>query len=418
VYRLLRWSERYTKTDMVYLASGNFWMLLGRAVGMIAGMGLTVLFANLLSQHDFGTYKYILATAGIIGAISLSALPGAQYRAIGKGLSEVIPRTVHLGVLWSLPGSIVALAVAGYYFFMGNALLGSAIVVVALAHPMLSAYGVTKILFSATGDFKRATYFNMVRTLVPVAIIAATILLSGKILFIIIAYFFSNALVNFITYRVSLQKLGIQGKNPDPEAVQGTMRYAKHLSFLGIFQLVIGQLDTFLLWHFTGPVAVATYAIALGPAKEIRSLGEQATTLLFPKLSKKSEENAARSALSRSRQIFFIYLAVATLYALIAPYLFAIFFPKYLVAVLPSQVLAFALVFQSRSLIGLFLFTHGEILHQYRTIIPPLIIRAVLLLALIPPFGLWGVVVAILLSELASALVVMWTYRNFNKRLL
>jgi O-antigen/teichoic acid export membrane protein len=414
--RILRWSEQYTKTDMVYFASGNFWILAGRAITAVTSIGLTIIFANVLSQHDFGTYKYVLATAGIIGAISLNALPGAQLRAIGKGLSEVIPRTVYLGMLWSLPGSLVALSIAAYYFFMGNPLLGTALLVVALTHPIFAASGITKILFSATGDFKTAMQFNVVRTIVPAILLASTVLLTGKILLVILVYFVSNAVVNAISYHLSLKKLGILGKNPSSESIKDTMHYGKHLSFLGALQIIFGQLDTFLLWHFAGPVVVATYAIALGPAKEFRSMSEQISTLFFPKLSRKSEETAAHSARLRSRQLFFIYLGVASLYAIAAPYVFAILFPAYLAAVLPSQILAFALVFQHRSLIDLFLFTHGELGDRYRITIPSQLLRAVLLFSLIPPFGLWGAVVAVLFSEFGSALIVIWAYRRFKRK--
>src|SRR5690606_14131318 len=64
----LRQSEKYTKVDMVYLASGNFWLTTNRVVGIGTGFMLTLAFANLLPPEIFGQYKYILALAGIIGA--------------------------------------------------------------------------------------------------------------------------------------------------------------------------------------------------------------------------------------------------------------------------------------------------------------------------------------------------------------
>ena len=35
---ILRWSERYTKTDMVYFASGNFWLITSRVIGVGSGV--------------------------------------------------------------------------------------------------------------------------------------------------------------------------------------------------------------------------------------------------------------------------------------------------------------------------------------------------------------------------------------------
>src|SRR3989344_6653654 len=101
VYRLLRWSEKYTKADMVYLVHGNFWLITGRAIAVGSGVLLTVAFANLLSPTDFGTYKYILAIAGFIGAFSLGGLSGAVTRAVARGKEHVVPAVAHTAFIWS-----------------------------------------------------------------------------------------------------------------------------------------------------------------------------------------------------------------------------------------------------------------------------------------------------------------------------
>ena len=39
-YNLLRWSEKYTKTDMVYLAQGSFWLSLGYGANIVKGLAI------------------------------------------------------------------------------------------------------------------------------------------------------------------------------------------------------------------------------------------------------------------------------------------------------------------------------------------------------------------------------------------
>src|SRR5689334_12787395 len=70
--RLLRWSERYMKTDMVYLAKGSFWLTLGQVAASASGLLLVIGFANLLPKEVYGTYKLILSLAGIIASFSLT----------------------------------------------------------------------------------------------------------------------------------------------------------------------------------------------------------------------------------------------------------------------------------------------------------------------------------------------------------
>ena len=54
IFRMLRWSERFTKTDMVYLAKGSFWMMAKQVGVSIISFGLAIAFANLLPQETYG----------------------------------------------------------------------------------------------------------------------------------------------------------------------------------------------------------------------------------------------------------------------------------------------------------------------------------------------------------------------------
>ena len=59
VYTFLRKTEKYTKTDMVYLASGGFWLSIKTALSILIALSLSIAFANLLPKETFGEYKYI-----------------------------------------------------------------------------------------------------------------------------------------------------------------------------------------------------------------------------------------------------------------------------------------------------------------------------------------------------------------------
>lgn len=412
LHRLLRWSERYTKTDMVYFASGNLWLILGRIATSGSGFFLTLGFANLLTPEAFGSYKYILAVAGFIGAFSLNGLGNAALRAIGKGQIDVIPSLFRASMLWSIPASFVALGIGGYYLFMGNATLGWALIVIAVLNPLLSNLAITKSFFIANGDFKRTTLYNTISTLIQIAVIIFSLLLTKNVLFIASTYFIINAIVGYTTYLLSMRALHVKD---DPTHLRETIAYTKHLSVLGIFQTVIGQLDQLLLWHFAGPVALATYAIALGPIRELRTLSTNITSLAFPKIAEKTKGDAAHAIRDKSKKILVVYTLITALYIFIAPHAFHFLFPRYMSAVLPSQILALSLIFQSLSLADLFLFIHGEIKDRYRIIVPSQSARAVLYLILIPLYGLYGAALAVLLAECANLLATAYAYKT-NRR--
>ena len=85
VKELLLRSEKYTKTDMLYLARGGFWLTLGQGLGIIAGLLLVIGFANLLPKEVYGNYKFILSLGGIIGAFTLTGMSIAVTQAVARG---------------------------------------------------------------------------------------------------------------------------------------------------------------------------------------------------------------------------------------------------------------------------------------------------------------------------------------------
>ena len=412
LYNILRWSERYTKTDMVYFASSNFWLLVTRGVGSVSGFALTVVFANLISPQDFGVYKYVLATAGVIGAFTLNGLGGSLTLALNRKQENVIPSAFRTGLLWSIPSTIVAFLIACYYFYMANDLLGWAFVVVALTNPLQANLTITKSLFSSTGDFKTATYYNVIRTIVQISIVIALLLLTKNILIIIIAYLGSSVGIGYITY---LHSLKIMKVTDDPTHHTEVIHYAKHLSILGTFQLVTAQIDQLLLWHFAGPVALATYSIAQGPARELRTISDNINAMALPRIASKTRQEAAHAILQKTKYLLYVYVPITVAYIVSAPFFFKLFFPKYLAAVFPSQLLALTVVLQSRALADLFIFSHGTIKDRYAITVPGQILKIVMLVLLVPFFGIIGAIISTLLSEFFVMLTITYVYRRNQK---
>ena len=79
---LLRQSEPYMKTDMVYLASGGFWLTIAMAVSMLGGFGLALAFGNLVPKEVFGNYKFVFSLAGLFGTVALTSIGTAVTRAL------------------------------------------------------------------------------------------------------------------------------------------------------------------------------------------------------------------------------------------------------------------------------------------------------------------------------------------------
>ena len=189
------------------------------------------------------------------------------------------------------------------------------------------------------------------------------------------------------------------------------------MTTLGVFSIAAQYADQFIMWHFLGPVALATYSIAQGPTKELRTFAENFTSIAFPKIAQRGPTESIKSGVvtRRGLQLFLVTLCMAAVYILIAPILFKIFFPVYMDAVWYSQLIVLGLLFSPRGFADSFLFAHSGIKDRYIIMIPNTIARIILFAVLIPLFGITGAVAAMLISELFYTCTVFALYFWFKR---
>src|SRR5215471_18973214 len=113
--RVLRWSERYTKTDMVYLVLGSVWLSGSSVMSGIISFLLALAFANLFTNDAYGTFKYALTLFGILCVACLRGMDTAVTRGAARGNDGTVTMGLRSKILYSLLGSLAALAVAAYY---------------------------------------------------------------------------------------------------------------------------------------------------------------------------------------------------------------------------------------------------------------------------------------------------------------
>lgn len=413
LYSLLRWSEKYIKADMIYIVKGQFWLVLGNTIGVVGGVLLTVVFANFLEPETFGTYKYVLALAGFISAFTLGGMGGAVMRAVALGKRNVVLPVSRISAFWSLPAAFLAFTCAGYYFWNGNIILGAGLLLAALTIPLSSVFGLYKSIMIGNKDFKNLSLSSF-RALIPVAGLITATLISGNILIIIATYFLLNILVSGSMYLWSIRKYRIVSEGANSEDIKDTARYGKHLSVMGAVSQASDSLDHLLLWHFAGPVQLATYVFALAPIRELRNFSQNIYPLVFPKFVVKTIAQMKETVPLRIKQFTLISVVTGLIYILFAPLLYTYVFPQYTNAVLLSQFLAVGLMLQGRVIIDAMLYTQSGARLRYITIGVTQGTKVLLWLILIPFYGMYGAVIGVLVAEVISALVAWWAYRKLS----
>jgi O-antigen/teichoic acid export membrane protein len=145
IYKVLRYSEKYTQTDMVYLAKGSFWLTLGQVAGSFAAFILAIAFANFLSPETYGDYKYVISIVSILAIFTLPNMSIAFIRSVSRGQEGNIEDIIKKKIQWGLIASFFALIFALYYFLKNDNYLAITFVIASLFLPIFNTFKIFNI---------------------------------------------------------------------------------------------------------------------------------------------------------------------------------------------------------------------------------------------------------------------------------
>lgn len=406
-YNLLRWSEKYFKTDMVYLAKGGSWLTLGQIVSSASSFLLAIAFANLLPKETYGIYKYILSLAGILAIPTLSGMGTALIQAVARGYEGSFIPVLKTKIRWGLLGGLASLILAGYYFYNGNTTLTISFLVSAAFLPFMDSFGIYNTLLQGRKLFDVSTKYGIIVQIIAIATLITTILFTKNLFLILLAYFSSWTLLRFIFLKITLKKFPPKDKK-DPQ----TISYGKHLSLMNIFPLIAQQLDKVLLFHFLGPVQLAIYSFAVAIPNQIKSPFKNLQVLILPKFSKRSKEEIKSTLFNKILKLGMLLIFIIILYILVAPFIYKIFFPQYLESIFYSQIFAVSIIAILAILPITFLQAKLAQKELYQFNILRAVFQIIALFILIYYFGILGAAIAGIFSEFFNLAILLFLLKR------
>ena len=409
---LLRWSERYTKTDMVYIAKAGWWANLNIVIISVASLLMSIVFANFLTPATYGLYQYLLSLSILVAAISLAGMNSAVAQAVARGYEGVLRAAVRVQFVWAVVPASLSIAAAVYYFLHGNMAVGIGLVAIGLLTPLSNAYNTYVGLLEGRREFRGSFFFN---TLVSVATYAslfvAVLWVRDAVVLIIVNLVVTTAAMAYAYYKtLSLYK-------PNDRVDPAALRYGKHLSVMDAFATVINQLDVVLVFHFLGAADVAVYSLAT-------MLPERAGTL-FGFIGNASMPKFANHSLAYIRENLFIKIgrvvlaaAVAALaYAIFAPLIFRFLFPHYLSAISFSEVYAPIIILLAVTSVTNMTLVAKRLTREIYALsfVQPLLLVG-LQIPLLIFYGIWGMIVARIVSDIVGICLALWfTYHPLGE---
>lgn len=409
-YKLLRWSEKYTKTDMVYLATGGFWLILGQILSSASSFLLAIAFANLLPKETYGNYKYILSLVGMLSILTLPGINTAVVRSIAKGYEGSFFPALKTKIKWGAIGSLAGLSVAIYYFIVPQYELAISMLIVSAFIPFTEGLVLYQSFLNGRKMVKILTKYITSVKIVSLIALVVSIYISDNLYIILIAFFLPITLMRLFFILKIKNNFSLNNKTDG-----NTVKYGKSLSWINVISIIGGQIDKVLIFNYLGAMELAVYSLAIAPLEQIKSLFKNITVLTLPKFSEQSVKNINKKAiLSKIAKLSILIILITIIYIILAPFVFKIVFPKYPEAVFYSQIFSISLISISLFIIISFFESQKMTKEIYTFNILSNIIMIATLFIFVFYFGLLGAIIARVISRFINLFISIFLFKKSN----
>lgn len=405
VNNLIVISQKYTKIDTVYFLRGGFWLSLNQLASLGTSIILGLAFANFISKDTYGTYIF---TISIFTLLSLTTLPGfetALIRAISRGQDKALVLTVKTRFLWGLLGSAVAFGLAFFYLLANNLTLGLSMLLIGIFLPLIGSTESYDPFLQGKKQFNLSARYNIISGILLAITLVGALVLSKNVVVILGIYllvsFFTNAFFLWKTKALATQKTAVD---------KGYQSYGKNLTLMSVLAVVVNYIDIPIMFHFLGAAEAAIYTVALAPPDQVKGLFKMTATLSLPKLAGQKYHEVKKNM---ARYIFFLLLssiALAICYVVLAPFGYRFLFPNYTNAIYYSQLIAISFVSFPIYLIVSALQATKQTKKLYLVNVFPPIVQLVLVVVLIPTFGIGGAIASRVIGRIFSFVYTLYLY--------
>ncbi|MBU1203287.1 oligosaccharide flippase family protein [Patescibacteria group bacterium] len=412
-FQLLKKSEKYTKTDMVYLAKGEFWLIGGQILSSASTFFLAVSFANLLPKETYGTYKYILSIFGILTISTLRGLESPLSQSIAKNYEGDFLIILKEKIKYGFFGALASFILGVYYYVNGNNILSVCFFIVSVFVPFFEPLGIYHNYLLAKKKFRQSTIYKSSSQILTTLLMIVALFVIPNIFTVILVYFFSWSVLR-IYFLIKTIKKFPPNKKKEPQAIS----YGRHSTAINVLASFIGSIDALLLFHYFGAAELAIYSFALSPVNQFSSLFDKLPTLALPKLAVRTIYEIKQIFWRRVIFLSIIGAVISLVYIFLSPILFKIFFPEYLDSIFYSQIFSLTIILTlAQSFIS-------PVLNSRLTIIPkkmlylwniPGIIFIFSAFLLINYIGIMGIILSRLAATLTTTIIGLIIWNKIKK---
>lgn len=387
IFNILRWSEKYTKTDMIYLTKGSFWLNFNNIISSIFSFVLSILFARFVSKDIYGNYQFLISLVSIIGTLTLIGMNAAVTQAVARNLEGVFKDSVKTQIRFSIIPFFVGLIISAYYFLKGNLTISIPLVIAVLLMSIGSALNTWSAFISGKKRFDSLFFQSQIINILYYGTMVLIIAFYPKTTLLVIGNYGATFIGNLICYFYTLKKFE-PNQEKEPEAIS----YGKKLSLSSILPMIALHIDNVLIFHLLGSQNLAIYAFASNIPEKFMSLVRPISIIAMPKIAEKAIGWEKKFFIQKLFRFAFLVTTMSIFYILISPSIYKNFFPTYTESIIFSQVYILAAAFAaitSFCLASIFA-SRSSSIFKFNIWNPVINILTIVTGAYL--FGIWGVV--------------------------
>jgi O-antigen/teichoic acid export membrane protein len=193
------------------------------------------------------------------------------------------------------------------------------------------------------------------------------------------------------------------------------LSYGKHLSFMGILGAVSDNIDQVLIFHYIGAAELAIYNFATAIPDQIKGPIKYLSNLIFPKFSERNDEEIRAGMKSKISYLLISGIIFIVIYIFAAPYIFKIFFPKYLSSVLYSQIFSISILSIISVPANTYLSAKKKVKEKYLENILGSLAQIILVAVGVIYWGIMGLVVARVIIRLIFSFISISLYNSASQ---
>jgi O-antigen/teichoic acid export membrane protein len=403
----------YLEIDAAYFMSGGFWMGIPYILRAFISLLVTALFTRFTTQELFGEYKFFTSILLTLMIFSYPGMGTAILQSVARGYDRSYVDGVRLRIKHSLLGSLSLLLIAGYFFYFKHSQSYIYYAIAALFFPFYHSFQSVMDYLVGKEKFALNSKHFMINILVTNIPLMLVIVFFKDMMSIVLATLIFTCLGFFIFYWAIKKKFAKDMERSRKD--RHLAKYAWHLTFMQVIPLAAGNLDKIILPFFLGFKELAIYVVAVSIPQLNKFIISPIAPIILPKLSAHKNIKKLYSFLMRKLPIFAgVSVLINVAGILVTPLAIRLLFTgAYSESVFYAQLsfLAFFFIIPENIFYN-FLVAKKKTKSLYKLNTVPDMLKIVLMIVLIPLWGIIGAIVSFTVSRYVFVGMAMYYSRK------